>query len=313
MRARKYFFRIFALLVVLFAIHHAEGAEVVLKSGEIIRGELIRETTTSIILQLSSTQLEISKLSIKSIDGRPPFAQMKPPAPVSSSVLQKEEVLIPAGDFLMGNSQSKDNPVHKIYLDTHWIDTHEVTNEQYRKFLDATGHAAPQYWQDPKYNSDQLPVVGITWENAQAYCAWKGKRLPTEAEWERAARGMQSRLYPWGDRYDAERTNTRESNNRQPVPVGSYPTGMSAEGILDLSGNVWEWCHDWYDKDYYPASPARNPTGPNTGNKRVIRGGGWSAPQVDMSQRHGEKPTKTYPSLGFRCARSHEKNTSTNE
>lgn len=281
-----------------------EGAEVVLKSGEIIRGELIRETSTAVILQLSSSQIEISKLNIKTIDGRPPFAPSRVPSQRESQI--SAEVLIPAGDFWMGDSQGKDSPLHKVYLDAYWIDTQEVTNAQYREFVEATGHAAPRYWHDPKYNGDALPVVGITYEEAQAYCAWKGKKLPTEAQWERAGRGAQSRLYPWGDRFDVTHTNTRESNNRRPVAVGSYPSGVSPDGLFDMSGNVWEWCRDWFDKDYYRASPLRNPTGPADGKKRVIRGGGWSAPQITMAQRHAEGPGKTYPSLGFRCVRSQE-------
>lgn len=303
MRDRKTGLVLFALICVLGFIGRAEGVEVELKSGEIIQGELIRETSTSITLQLPSSQLEISKLTIKSIDGRPPFQPRQASTPSDSTRASKEEARIPAGDFLMGDSQSKDSPVHKIYLDAYRMDVYEVTNEQYRNFVNATGHAPPRYWGDPRYNSDHLPVVGVTWNDAQAYCAWKGKRLPTEAEWERAARGAQSHLYPWGDTFDAGRTNTRESNNRQPLAVGSYPSGRSPEGLYDMSGNVWEWCQDWYRKSYYRNSLSKNPTGPDKGDKRVIRGGGWSAPQVDMAQRHGESPGKTYPSLGFRCAR----------
>lgn len=294
---------ILLILIILSASNRLEAAEVVLKSGEIIRGELIRETSTTVILQLASSQIEISKLNIKTIDGRPPFApgtgRQQPEKPA------QEAVLIAAGEFWMGDSQRKDTPLHKVYLDAYWIDTREVTNAQYRDFVEATGRAAPRYWHDPKYNSDNLPVVGITWEEARAYCAWKGKKLPTEAQWERAARGAQSRLYPWGDRFDASHTNTRESNNRKPVAVGSYPSGISPDGLYDMSGNVWEWCYDWFDKDYYRVSPLRNPAGPSDGKKRVIRGGGWSAPQIDMAQRHAEGPEKTFPSLGFRCVRPH--------
>ena len=281
-----------------------EAVEVVLKSGRVVRGELIRETGTSITLQLSSSRIEISKLSIKTIDGRSPFERRRSRAAVSSDSTGQMEVQIPAGHFLMGDTRDKDAPVHKVYLDAYWVDTREVTNAQYREFVTSTGHAAPRYWGEVKYNGPNQPVVGVSWNDANAYCSWKGKRLPTEAEWERAARGVQSRLYPWGDRFDVTRTNTRETRNRRPLPVGTFPEGATSEGLLDMSGNVWEWCWDWFDAGYYRVSPLSNPAGPEAGKKRVIRGGGWSAPHIHMARRRGEKPDKTYPSLGFRCARS---------
>jgi len=293
-----------ALILMLSLAGRAEGVDVVLKSGNVVSGELIRETNTTITLQLESSQIEISKLTIRTIDGRPPFktqeSNTSPVGPIP------KEVLIPAGDFLMGVIKGKENPVHTIYLNAFYIDALEVTNAEYRTFIEATNRNAPNYWQDPKYNADKQPVIGVTYDDAQAYCQWRNKRLPTEAEWERAARGPHSRLFPWGDRFDKERTNTRESKHRQPLPVGSYPKGASPEGVYDMSGNVWEWCHDWFDKDYYLQTATKNPTGPETGKKRVIRGGGWTAPHTDMGLRRGEKPNKTYPSLGFRCAKTAE-------
>ena len=305
-RCRK---RIFAIVLVVLtsAITTAEAVEVVLKSGRVVRGELIQETATSITLQLASSRIEISKLSIKTIDGRSPFEPRRAASATSADLFNKAEVQIPAGEFLMGDTRDKNAPVHTVHLDAYWIDTHEVTNAQYREFVADSKRTAPRYWQDEKYNKPTQPVVGISWEDADAYCAWKGKRLPTEAEWERAARGTHSQLYPWGDRFDATRTNTREARTRRPLPVGAFPEGATSEGLLDMSGNVWEWCWDWYDESYYRMSPLRNPTGPETGKKRVIRGGGWSAPQIHMAKRRGEKPDKTYPSLGFRCARSDSK------
>jgi formylglycine-generating enzyme len=293
-----------ALSGVLGFVGIAEGVDVVLKSGEVVRGELIRETGTNITLQLSSSQIEISKLTIESIDGRPPFQSSHPRHQADGPI--PEDVLIPAGDFLMGVIRGKDNPVHTIYLDAYRIDALEVTNRDYRTFLEATQHAAPAFWNDPKYNSDQQPVVGVTYQDAQNFCQWRGKRLPTEAEWERAARGSNSQLFPWGDRFDSERTNTRESKHRRPLGVGTHPDGVSPDGIYNMSGNVWEWCHDWFGDDYYRKSATRNPTGPDSGKKRVIRGGGWTAPGTDMALRRGEKPGKTYPSLGFRCAKTAE-------
>ena len=300
---------IMGVLLIVFGVLYglvdtAEAVEIVLKSGRVVRGELIRETATSITLQLSSSRIEISKLSIKTIDGRSPFERRRPRVAVSSDSASKMEVQIPAGYFLMGDSRDKNAPVHKVYLDSYWVDTREITNAQYREFVTGTGHAAPRYWGEAKYNDPNQPVVGVSWHDANAYCSWKGKRLPTEAEWERAARGAQSRLYPWGDRFEVTRTNTRETRNRRPMPVGTFPEGASSEGLLDMSGNVWEWCWDWFDDGYYRVSPLNNPTGPEAGKKRAIRGGGWSAPHIHMARRRGEKPDKTYPSLGFRCARS---------
>ncbi|MBT5831974.1 MAG: formylglycine-generating enzyme family protein [Candidatus Latescibacteria bacterium] len=302
MRELKRKLTFLALIVLLCFASRVEGVEVVLKSGKVIQGELIRETNTTISLQLASSQIEISKLSIKTIDGRPPFesarAQTKPNVPIP------KDVLVPAGDFLMGVIRGKENPVHIVYLDAFRIDALEVTNAAYRAFLETANRKAPRYWNDPKYNADKQPVVGVTYEDAKAYCQSQGKRLPTEAEWERAARGPHSRLFPWGDRFDAERTNTRETKHRRPSPVGSYPNGASPEGVFDMSGNVWEWCHDWFDKEYYGQTSTKNPKGPASGKKRIIRCGGWTAPHTDMAHRRGEKPNKTYPSLGFRCAKS---------
>ena len=295
---------LFLLVVLCGLAAHAEAVEVVLKTGRIVQGELILETPTTITLQLASSQIEISKLSIKTIDGQSPFERRKPRSTVSSEILEKNEVRIPSGSFLMGEARDKDALVHKVYLDAYWIDTREVTNAHYQEFVTASSHASSRYWKDAKYNGASQPVVGISWEDANAYCNWKGKRLPTEAEWERAARGPQSRLYPWGDRFDIVRTNTRESRSRRPLDVGTFIEGATPEGLLDMSGNVWEWCQDWFDEDYYRISPVNNPTGPESGKKRIIRGGGWSAPEVHMARRRGEKPDKTYPSLGFRCART---------
>ncbi len=300
---RRYIFSI-VLVVLSGLISTTWAVEVILKSGRVVRGELIQETATAITLQLPSSRIEISKLSIKTIDGRSPFEPRRPRPTGASDVQNKPEVRISAGQFLMGDTRDKNAPVHKVHLDAYWIDTREVTNAQYREFVTSTKRAAPRYWRDAKYNAPDQPVVGVSWEDADAYCAWKGKRLPTEAEWERAARGTHSRLFPWGDRFDVTRTNTREARTRRPLPVGTFPEGATSEGLLDMSGNVWEWCWDWFDEKYYRVSPLNNPTGPEAGKKRVIRGGGWSAPHIHMARRRGEKPHKTYPSLGFRCARS---------
>ncbi len=202
-------------------------------------------------------------------------------------------VKVPAGDFIMGSNARElglredfpadESPIHLVYLNTFWVDKYEVTNAQYREFTGATGHSPPLYMNDPNFNEDKLPVVGVTWEDAVEYCKWRGMFLPTEAQWEKAARGVDGRKYPWGNEFPDEDENgigglqnlRANFNSRHAVnfPVGSFPKGVSPYGTWDMAGNVWEWCADWYDKDYYQVSPRENPMGPITGKNRVVRGG----------------------------------------
>ena len=202
-------------------------------------------------------------------------------------------VKIPAGDFIMGSNAKElglredfpgdESPIHLVYLNTFWIDKYEVTNEQYREFMRATGHPKPLYIDDPDFGEPQKPVVGVTWDDAVEYCRWRGMSLPTEAQWEKAARGVDGRKYPWGNDFPDEdengiggienlraNFNSRYAHN---FDVGSFPKGVSPYGTWDMAGNVWEWCADWYDKDYYKVSPPENPPGPISGLTRVVRGG----------------------------------------
>ncbi len=187
-----------------------------------------------------------------------------------------EMVYVPAGGFLMGSPAGKgdsdEQPQRRVFLDAYWIDKRPVTVGQYRTFCQATERKmplAPDWgWQEDH------PVVNVTWEEAAAYARWAGKRLPTEAEWEKAARGTDGREYPWGNQWDPRKCSNR-GNSHSTQPVGGYPAGASPYGALDMAGNVWEWCADWYGESSYRSTPARNPTGPTSGQHRVLRGGSW--------------------------------------
>jgi sulfatase modifying factor 1 len=215
-------------------------------------------------------------------------------------------VPIPAGEFQMGSNDGEpdEQPAHTIYLDAFYMDMYEVTNALYRKFMDATGHEAPRYWNDPKCNAPDQPVVGVTWHDARAYCDWAGKRLPTEAEWEKAARGgLAGKTYPWGDNEDTAAPGAGGNEGVSGAfPVGSFaPNGY---GLYDMARNAWEWCADWYGEDYYPKSPGRNPKGPDSGENRVLRGGSWFAgisTPLPVSYRYSYNPEHASNLIGFRC------------
>ena len=216
-------------------------------------------------------------------------------------------VLVSAGQFWMGSDDGEDDekPRHRVILDGFYIDKYEVTNALYQKFMSVTGRAAPEYWNDSKFNGPKQPVVGASWHDADAYCTWAKKRLPTEAEWERAARGTDGRKYPWVGEWDASRANSTESGRGKTVDVGSYPNGVSPAGALDMAGNVWEWVADWYDKDYYKRGSDRNLGGPTTGTYRVLRGGSWNLNPINLraAYRFHNSPDARNDFIGFRCAR----------
>ena len=227
-----------------------------------------------------------------------------------------DTVYIPAGEFIMGsNDYDDEKPVHKVYLSAFYIDKYEVTNAQYKKCVDAGKCKKPHNtrW----YNNSKLanhPVVYVDWYMADAYCKWAGKRLPTEAEWEKAARGEGGRKYPWGDSWDKNKCNCWEGPQKQgmadmqegrgTLPVGSFLDGASVYGVQDLAGNVWEWVADWYDGSYYQSSPRSNPQGPGSGTSNVLRGGSWYAKPstIRASYRYVSYPHATYFNIGFRCA-----------
>lgn len=196
-----------------------------------------------------------------------------------------------------------EKPRRRVYLDAYYIDKYEVTNALYGKFMQATGRSAPTLW-GANFNGPAQPVVGVSWDDAEAYCKWAGKRLPTEAEWEKAARGTDGRKYPWGEQWDSSRANSSEAKLNKTAPVGSYPAGASPYGAHDMAGNVWEWVADWYDANYYQRAPGSNPKGPDSGQYRVLRGGSWlHVPWLLRSAtRFWYVPTGRSYIIGFRCA-----------
>lgn len=233
-------------------------------------------------------------------------------------------VFIPDGSFIMGSSEKDGRigfdigvdelPRHEVYLKGFFIDKYEVTTSRYKKFLDATGHSPPYDprfpdiypWRDEGSVPEELadhPVIYVNWYDADAYCRWTGKRLPTEEEWEKAARGIDARMWPWGNKYDKNKANVEDINAGGTLPVGSFSDGVSPYGVYNMAGNVVEWTASWYKA--YPGSKLKRRT---FGKKfKVIRGGGWLLPGNPYSRTtnrsYASLPKKRHRSIGFRCAK----------
>ena len=271
---------------------------------------------------------------------------------IQPMVEQDMMVLIPAGEFLMGSPEGSDSfsderPQRTVFLSAFRIDRHEVTNVQYAQFVTATGHRSPEnpnpavtLWEQgrPVAGSEQHPAVNVGWHDAVAYCQWAGKRLPTEAEWEKAARGTDGRLYPWGNEWDFRRANSasywagrtiafkdgaewkafwvtgegaRISKERGvkgevlTMPVGSFPEGTSPYGLLDMAGNASEWVQDWFEPYYYSKAPLTDPKGPAGILLKVVRGGSWLKPAKSLrtADRDYGYPDDRPSGTGFRCAK----------
>lgn len=236
-----------------------------------------------------------------------------PPSPTVQLVPRPAErmVAIPAGEFTMGADDKEDDerPSRTVFLEAFEIDIYEVTNAEFAFFVEETGYVTeaeeagePETWRTYfTEGREGHPVVKVTWTDADAYCRWVGKRLPTEAEWEKAARGTGGRIYPWGNDWDPAKANSRESGYRGTLIVGSLPDGASPYGLMDMAGNVWEWTADWYN-----AYPGSDMTSPYFGEQyRVTRGGGWfsDASYLRASNRSATAPEARNDDLGFRCAR----------
>ena len=216
-------------------------------------------------------------------------------------------VYVQAGQFPMGSNDGDpdEQPVHTVVLDAFWIDRTEVTNEQYITCMAAGVCEAPRCAGYDDAAAASYPVTCVDWSDAAAYCAWVGARLPTEAEWEYAARGPQGYTYPWGnDAPTCDRANYSGCVGGRDR-IGSRPSGASWCGALDMAGNVWEWVVDWHDSGYYASSPSSDPQGPASGVHRVLRGGSWYV--VPLYARSADRsrfgPGHTDGNLGFRCAR----------
>jgi formylglycine-generating enzyme len=218
-------------------------------------------------------------------------------------------VLVPAGSFMMGSrfddSPRNERPVHTVHLDAYYIGPTPVTNLDYREFINCTGHRAPVHWQQGSFptGAGSQPVTNVAWQDAQAFAQWADVRLPTEAEWERAARGDDERMYPWGPRWIDERCNAGNTYGTL-LPVDEFPAGRSPYGMWDMAGNAYEWCLDFYAPSFYHESPASNPRGPESGQERTIRGGFYGETRAGVRTTHRACASEqlTRESIGFRVA-----------
>jgi len=270
-----------------------------------------------IVLGLLVMVLLLGFVGINSVPGRlaPTIVD-----PVDGSTM----VLIPGGNFWMGSAQNDElaredeQPQHQVYVDDFYIDMYEITNAQYKRFVDATGHRVPclseawaaRYnWKNGTYQTgqDNCPVILVCRCDAVAYAQWAKKRLPTEAQWEKAARGPKGNIWPWGNQWDQTRANAKPRGRNNVVPVGSYRAGISPYGVHDMAGNVFEWVYDWYDPSYYANSPTTDPMGPpgpKVDMDYVTRGGSWYTGSDDArGAARRRTPDCRTNDIGFRCAR----------
>ncbi len=273
------------------------------KGGEGPLSMLATETATATITPTVTKTLTPTKTSTTTPTPEPTLG-------VGSTLVNEKDgaemVYVPAGEFLMGSEDadaySDEAPENTVYLDAYWMYKYEVTNAQYRVCIEEGACSGAL----SSYPENEYPAVYITWYEASDYCEWAGGRLPTEAEWEKAARGEDGRTYPWGEASPNCSLVQYYDCSGDTIAVGSLADGASPYGALDMAGNVWEWVADWYDADYYQNSPSQNPTGPASGTYRVIRGGSWMNNEWNLraSFRARNYPGHSYSYYGFRCLSS---------
>ncbi len=286
----------------------------------------------AIIIAVGGIMAAVIGAIISGLLSKPHASQNAAKLPENGILIQIESQMfvVPAGNFLRGSNRSEieqfinthpdwragwfenELPQRIVYLDAFYISKYEVTNELYNKFLDDNpGYERPAYWHVPDFNGKNQPVVGVNWNDAIAYCNWlsektnKKYRLPTEAEWEKAARGTDGRIYPWGNSEpDIQKANFMDQNHKT-VSVRNNPLGASPFGLMHMAGNVWEWCSDWYDEDYYSIKEKLNPTGPLEGTKKVVRGGSWRENSFFLrcAARNRYPPKTKNEFIGFRVVR----------
>ena len=287
------------------ARHEPHRARVTLR-----RGEVLPHSIALTPVKEAPQRMAAPVSLFKSQPTRTPVKETQPGAVRMNEKDGAKMVWVPAGEFLLGSKDgeggSNEHPQHTVYLDGYWMYQTPVTVAQYRKFCAATKRAMPS---EPSWKwQDNHPMVDVTWEDAAAYAQWAGAALPSEAQWEKAARGTDGRVYPWGNDWDdnkAQCSKKEWGDAKKTAPVGSYLAGASPYRCLDMAGNVWEWCADWYDANYYRNSPSRNPTGTENGKARVLRGGCWynyDAALFRAAYRYSDVPMLRDEYDGFRCA-----------
>jgi formylglycine-generating enzyme required for sulfatase activity len=259
------------------------------------------------------------KVEPRQIPEAKPVAPVNQPKAKEKQIVNKKDgsllVLVPAGEFEMGDGRDSDNPIHKLYLDDYYIGVYAVTNKQYEQFVKETGHRPPDHsdrsvtppiWKGKSYPQEYAdhPVVCVSWDDATEYCKWAGLWLPTEAQWEKAARGPKGYIYPWGNDWDKYNCRNYESSVGGTCRVNDYPLGVSGYGAYNMSGNVWEWCRDFYSADYYKSIDSyRDPIGPLRGASRVLRGGSWLSygPDCRSAHRFRDGPGYRHGRYGLRA------------
>lgn len=239
------------------------------------------------------------------------FSKHPGPQPVRTTIASDGMLLvyIPSGKFIMGTddpSVVKSNPSHQVYLDAYWIDQTEVTNAMYQRCVAAGACGTNDLNGQNPYTDPELPAVYVTWFDAQAYCKWAGRRLPTEAEWEKAARGIDGRTYPWGETVPDSSLANFGGQVDLPLPANRYLSASSPFGVLNMAGNVREWVNDWFNQVYYQNSPEFNPTGPKIGTERSLRGGSFldDGRELRIFNRFEHDPASPGVNRGFRCAQN---------